>query len=303
MSDRKALFTIGEISRRAKLPVRTVRFWSDEGLVPPTDRSSTGYRLYDAEAVARLDLVQTLRDFDLDLPTIRSVLDRQSTVADVADAHARAIDVKIRLLKVRRTVLRSVAQRGSTTEEMKLMHKLARLSAEERQRMIDGFVDAVFEGVDGDTPGAEIAKGMRMMPPDLPDDPSTEQVDAWVELAELVGDEDFRLRCRQMAVAGANGPQPGDVELDHAKVAELAGKAVADGVAPGSAEGAEILHRIVDADMSAEEREKLADQIATFSDRRVERYWQLLAILNGWPQRPAMVPTFEWFLAALRESS
>ena len=39
--------------------------------------------------------------------------------------------------------------------------------------------------------------------------------------------------------------------------------------------------------------------LATFTDARVERYWQLLAIINGWPARPATVPAWEWVVAAL----
>ena len=40
---------------------------------------------------------------------------------------------------------------------------------------------------------------MRSVTPDLPDEPSAEQVDAWIELANLVGDDRFRRRIRQMA--------------------------------------------------------------------------------------------------------
>jgi hypothetical protein len=32
----------------------------------------------------------------------------------------------------------------------------------------------------------------------------------------------------------------------------------------------------------------------------VERYWQLLAIINGQQPFPAAVPAFQWLLAALR---
>ena len=53
-------------------------------------------------------------------------------------------------------------------------------------------------------PGAGIARGMRQLPADLPDDPSPEQVSAWVELAELTADGDFRQRARSMALAGTN---------------------------------------------------------------------------------------------------
>src|SRR5690606_36487536 len=175
VSNPKALFTIGELARRTGLSVRTIRFWSDEGVVPATARSATGYRMYDVEAVARVDLVRTLRELGLDLDQVREVLQRQTTLADVAAAHARALDAEIRVLKVRRAVLLSVARRRSSTEEMKIMHKMAKLSAAERQRLIDEFVDEVFAGCRPDHPGASIAQGMRMLPAELPNDPTPEQ--------------------------------------------------------------------------------------------------------------------------------
>ena len=46
----------------------------------------------------------------------------------------------------------------------------------------------------------------------------------------------------------------------------------------------------------------MAEEIELFSDRRVERYWALLGVLNGWPAREPTVPAFEWFAAALRAS-
>ena len=57
-------------------------------LVPPTDRSTAGYRLYDLNALHRLDLVRTLRDLGVDLATIQRVLDREISIPEVAAAHA-----------------------------------------------------------------------------------------------------------------------------------------------------------------------------------------------------------------------
>jgi DNA-binding transcriptional MerR regulator len=293
--------TIGELARRTGLSVRTIRFWSDEGLIPPTGRSAGGYRLYDTEAVARLDLVRTLRELGLDLETVRRVLSRQVTLGDVAGAHARALDAEIRVLALRRAVLRSVARRNGTTEEMRLMHHLARLSAQERQRIVDDFVDATFAGIDPDAPGAGIAQAMRQMPAELPDDPTDEQVDAWVELAGLVGDPDFRARVRQMAVTGATAAdQPAGP--DPQQVMRLAGAAVADGTPPDSAAGRAVLDQLVDPGLPTDQRVALAERIETFTDRRVERYWQLVGVLNGWPARPSSVAAFEWLVAALRTS-
>ncbi|HEY9368800.1 MerR family transcriptional regulator [Streptomyces sp.] len=299
MSDHTELFSIGELARRTELSVRTIRFWSDSGVISPASRSAGGYRLYDAEAVVRLDLVRTLRELGLDLDTVRQVLARQVTVREVAGAHVRALNAEIRTLQVRRAVLERVARDGSTTEEMRLMHELARMSADERQRIINDFVHETFDGVAPDAPGGQIAQAMRTMPTELPADPTAEQVDAWVELAELVSDEGFRKRAREMAVAGA---QAGQEPLGHdpAQVAEHAGRAVREGVAPESNEGKEITDRIVGPDLPSAERARLADRLATFTDRRVERYWQLLGVLNGRPPVPSQLPAFEWLIAALR---
>ncbi|WP_189530491.1 helix-turn-helix domain-containing protein [Streptomyces roseolilacinus] len=299
MSDDTELFTIGELARRTGLAVRTIRFWSDCGVLAPTGRSAGGYRLYDAEAAARLDLVRTLRELGLDLDTVRRVLRGQATVRDVAEAHLRALEAEIHTLRVRRAVLRRVARRGSTTKEMRLMHELARMSADERQRVVDAFVRETFDGAGSDGSGAPIAQAMRTLPARLPADPTPEQEDAWVELVELLGDEDFRRRTREMAVAGAR-PAREPEGPDPARVAEHAGRAVRDGVAPESDRGREVLDRVLGRDVPPADRLRLADVLATFTDRRVERYWQLLGILNGRPPAPPQVPAFEWVIAALR---
>ena len=299
------VFTIGQLARRTGVPVRTIRFWSDEGVLPETERSAAGYRRYDAAAVARLDLVAALRDLGLGLPEVRAVLDRHRGVDEVAAAHVRAIDDRIRILRVQRAVCTLLARGGHDDREVRLMNDLARLSAAQRQQLIDEFVDATFADTDPDAPGAGIAGAMRSMPVELPDDPSVDQLEAWVELAELVGDESFRARVREMAVAGSQAPAtaPDDTDpagADPALVTEHAGAALAAGVAPGSAQAEQVLARIGVGGLDAAARAALADRMATFTDARVERYWTLLGRLNGWPERPPAVPAFEWFIAAMR---
>jgi DNA-binding transcriptional MerR regulator len=289
------LFTIGQLARRTGVSVRTIRYWSDVGVLTPTGRSGGGYRLYDTEAVARLDLVRTLRELGLGLEVVRAVLTRQATLTEVADLHARALDAEIRTLRLRRAVLRTAADRGHTTEEMTLMHKLARLSAQERQQIIDDFVDRTFAGVDG----GHIESGMRHLPAELPDDPTPEQVDAWVELAELVQDESFAARAREMAVGGDGGDADADAAQPDA-VLEHAGRALAEGIAPDTPEGKEILDHIVPASMTSDDRTNLRKRLEKFTDARVERYWQLLGTINGHPPFPPAVPAFEWLIKALR---
>jgi DNA-binding transcriptional MerR regulator len=298
--------TIGEVAARLGVPVRTVRFWSDAGLVDPPSRTSGGYRLYDAAAVARLDLVRTLRELGLGLPAVRELLAARRTVAEVAAEHVRALDAEIRLLRLRRTLLQVLARAGTTPEEMKIVSDLAALSARERQQIIDAFVDRAFAGLPGDAPGAGLAAPMRSLPAELPDDPTPEQVAAWLELARLVADDSFAARVRDMAVAGAGAtPEDPDPGVDAGRLQSLGRRALADGVAPGSPAAEALVAELLD-DGRAQDpgrRTALADRLATFTDARVERYWQLLGVLNGWPPFEPSVPAVEWWIAALRAAS
>ncbi len=52
------LLSIGELASRTGLPVRTIRFYSDSGVVPPAGRTDAGYRLYGPDALALLALVR-----------------------------------------------------------------------------------------------------------------------------------------------------------------------------------------------------------------------------------------------------
>lgn len=290
------LLTIGQLARRSGVPVRTIRFWSDEGVLPETDRSGGNYRRYDAHAVARLDLVRTLRELGMGLDDVRTVLGRRGSVADVAAAHVHALDAQIRALRAQRAVCTLLARDNPSPWKATLMNDLTRLSAAQRQQLIDEFVEAAFAGTDPDAPGAGIADRMRILPAELPDDPTTEQVEAWIELAELVRDPGFRARVREMAVAGSD-PGAAPAGWDAAAVTEHAGPACAAGTDPASPEAAAVLERTVPA---GTDRVELANVIDTFSDRRVERYWSLLGTLNGWEPWPSTVPVFEWVATALR---
>ncbi|MGW2413103.1 MerR family transcriptional regulator [Streptomyces tubercidicus] len=306
--DVTTLYSIGELSRRTGLSVRTIRFYSDSGVVAPTTRSPAGYRLYDLDALLRLELLRTLRELGISLATIQRVLDRELSVAEVAAAHADAMDVQIRVLQLRRSVLRAVAGRGANPEETKLMHKLTQLSGEERRRLIDDFVEGAFGTVDADP--AAVAM-VRAATPDLPDDPSSEQVAAWVELAELVGDEDFRARMRRTARCQAAGRRldiendAGEelVEFTRQKVAE----AMESDIDPLSDRAAPIIddlvHRFAEVfarTPDTEFRDWMAQQFEEAHDPRVDRYWRLVWIVNGWKVVPNLIPGYPWLTQALR---
>ncbi|MBF6157776.1 MerR family DNA-binding transcriptional regulator [Nocardia cyriacigeorgica] len=42
------------------------------------------------------------------------------------------------------------------------------------------------------------------------------------------------------------------------------------------------------------------DRLEVADDSRVTRYWQLVAIINGWTPLPDLEPVFTWFRQAIR---
>ncbi|MFD8595826.1 MerR family transcriptional regulator [Kitasatospora sp. NPDC059646] len=309
--DGEELVTIGALARRTGLTVKTIRFYADTGLVPSTDRTAAGYRRYGTAAVARLELVRTLRDLGLDLATVRRVLDREATVAEVARAHADALDVQVRALRLRRAVLRAVAEQGTEGEGIALMHRLARQTDEERRRLIEEFVDDTFGAADANP---ELVELLRTAVPELPEEPTAEQVAAWAELADLTRDEEFRASLRRMAAYQAAECAAGDTTGLHHELTEqvraAVGGALAAGLAPDSARAAHLV-----ADLTARYaqvfgrpdddalRAWLLTRLEVAGDPRAERYWSLLSRINGWPAPPSLQPVFDWFTAALRAAA
>ncbi|MBS2963992.1 MerR family transcriptional regulator [Actinocrinis puniceicyclus] len=326
MEDRAArrLLTIGELSELTGVPVRTIRFYSDTrvggaALVETAGRSASGYRLYAPEAAARLELVRTLRDLDIDLPTIAKVLAREVSVAEVARAHAQALEATVRVLRLRQAVLRAVAVRGSDWTGMELMHRLAKLDAAERRRILDAYLEKVFGGLDERESGrGDFEQMMRCAFPDLPEEPSARQVEAWVELVSLIQDEDFVASCRRMAEHGAaKRARMSDEQWQRDQAAfggVLVAEAIAaygDGVDPLSAQGRERVGAMVArwAEASAvsdgpEARAALLESLEVFLDRRVNRFWELVAIVAGRTGHASQgAPSFEsmeWLVKALR---
>ncbi|BEL02625.1 MerR family transcriptional regulator [Actinoplanes sichuanensis] len=297
MNDRAELITIGQLSRRSGLAVRTLRFWADEGVVPAAGRSAGGYRLYDAAGAARVELVRTLRELGLGLDDIRRVLDGSATVAEVADAHVAALDAQIRALKVSRAVLSTVSKRGSTAEETALMNRLARLSAAERAQIIEDFKAEVFGGLDIEQDRREKVRELRV---ELPDDPTPEQVDAWIELAEMVQDPDFRTRMR--AFLELNTPAPGGATPPGARiwwarqVVETVAKARRDGMHPDGPAAVELVSGMFgDTDRAAVLR-----SLEAGIEAGAERYRLLVALVQGRTSAPEATAELHWLAAALR---
>jgi hypothetical protein len=202
-------------------------------------------------------------------------------------------------------VLRAAAKTNTTPEEIALMHRLAKMSEVERQHLIDDFLDDTFGDTDANP---ELIAMLRAMRPELPAAPEPDQVEAWVELAELVQDLDFRASVRRMAEYQAAERDAGDrTGLHHDLsnyVRERVAAALTAGIDPGAAPILDDLVERYAATFQTTDtpkyRNALLRRLEIANDPRTERYINLLHVINGWPTQPSLSPIFDWFTCALR---
>ncbi len=67
--------TVSKLAEQVGTSPDALRYYERIGLLPPADRSSSGYRLYGAEAVERVSFVKRAQRLGLRLDDIRELLD------------------------------------------------------------------------------------------------------------------------------------------------------------------------------------------------------------------------------------
>ena len=101
--DPEMLFSIGEFSRVTGLTIKALRFYHEEGLLPPAQIDmNTGYRYYRARQVEVARAVTLLRRLEFPVKEIRDILARQGDAEHVAQALERqkqALEEKIKSQK------------------------------------------------------------------------------------------------------------------------------------------------------------------------------------------------------------
>jgi len=106
---------IGEAARRSGFTVKALRYYDLHGLLPPAARSASGYRLYDAVDLHRLEFIRQAKALGLALDEIRQLVDAARTqdatarprLRRVLDGHIAHITSQITMLaRLRRELKR-----------------------------------------------------------------------------------------------------------------------------------------------------------------------------------------------------
>lgn len=116
---------IGELADAVGMRPKTIRYYEEIGLLPPPRRTSSGYRVYDADDRERLRFIARAKALGLTLGEIGEILRLRrdgcqpcDRVTELLDRKLEALEAQLRLLEAFRSdllALRNEAAQGTPT--------------------------------------------------------------------------------------------------------------------------------------------------------------------------------------------
>ena len=118
------LLGVAEVGRRTGLTRKALRLYEERGLVEPAGRTDAGYRLYDAEALRRIELVNRAKVLGLSLTEAKEFLhvaegccgDHHPELASLVEGKLAETERRIAELQSLRSTLEGVLGRLAANE-------------------------------------------------------------------------------------------------------------------------------------------------------------------------------------------
>jgi DNA-binding transcriptional MerR regulator len=136
--DTAILHTIDQVATRTGLTKRTLRYYEEVGLLPPTGRTEGNYRRYSETDVQRIERIKELRDLlGFSLADIRELLDAEDERGSIKEAYQHETDATAKIAQLERAdvlirqQLHLIEQKISGLEQMRtaLLAKLKKYSS------------------------------------------------------------------------------------------------------------------------------------------------------------------------------
>ena len=111
---------IGEASKASKVSAKMIRYYEQIGLIPPAERTDSGYRAYTTADVHRLHFIRRARDLGFSVAEISDLLNlwndqsrRSADVKRLAERHIVELEQRMedmrQMAKTLKTLIRSCA--------------------------------------------------------------------------------------------------------------------------------------------------------------------------------------------------
>ena len=299
-------FTIGDLSKRTGVPVKTIRFYSDQGILPPAEVTDAGYRRYATPDIVRLETVRTLRAAGFDIATIRNVLNRDLEPQEAYRLQIEAISMQERTLRRQRSVLERMLVQDEASGHTDRSRALALLTSAERSAFLRNQFDAGMQDIRVDETwwSGFLAAAIEGIPDDLDD----EQLAAWVELVEMTSEPSFSEAINRTAQPFWNELMQGsamdlaDWQQHQRAMVDQAREAVRADIPPDSPAARKIIDswtQDLAQVIEPQHIRRLLTHMVETHDPRLAYYWKLIATIKCMPWDQELQQASDWMLAAI----
>lgn len=280
-------YTIGQVSRLSGVPVKRLRFYADEKLLPPAGRTESGYRLFSDEDLVRVGLIRAFREAGFGLDAIRRILARNLPLAEALKLRLAEVEAQIEAQRrVAATLRAALASPSPSHDDLRRIWTMTSLSQAERRAVIECFFGEV--SADPQINPKWTKQMVKLSTPELPDEPTPEQIDAWIELSRMVSDpafiETMRANARDSKGHSMNAERFNSLYGD---IKARAREAMAQGVEPDSKAGRVFGEEFLTIWAVSTGQEPDAAYRARMKRKHFEhlpntrRYWDLVQILRS----------------------
>ncbi|MDR6981126.1 DNA-binding transcriptional MerR regulator [Streptomyces sp. 3330] len=261
--------------------MKTLRYYSDSGLLPVAVRSSGGHRRYGPEAWERVRLIRRLRALGTPIATIMQVVTGECTLGELVATELEEVQERLTELRWREATLKSLddCPGEERLRRLEILSRVQRLPEAHRT-----LTDHWYGELSAAMPRRRLDIMIAMLAPAPPQDPSPATALAYAELHLLISTPSFTRWTQDHDEEMRDGPAF-YAEIDEA--AALTAAAMAQGSAPGAGDA-------VDAFVSAHARARQESDTPAFRahlhtlvsrssgfDPRLERYWALVGTATG----------------------
>ncbi len=113
LAQEQKLLLIGQVAKESGIPIKTIRYYEELGLITSSGRTEGQYRLFKPELIARLAFIKTLQKLGLSLQEIVEVLQ----IYDGGNLPCDEIKQKLetQLVEIDRHLLELTALRGKVS--------------------------------------------------------------------------------------------------------------------------------------------------------------------------------------------
>ena len=118
------MYTIGDLAKRFAISRSTILYYDSIGLLHPSGRSASGYRLYSEEDITRMEKIMLYRQSGLPLKSITDILDRQENqTQSILENQLAVINGKISELRSQQRTIISILGLDRLASKSRVMTK------------------------------------------------------------------------------------------------------------------------------------------------------------------------------------